>query len=303
MTDILIIGGGPAGLTAALYAARAGKSVLVLEKNGFGGQIAWSPRVENYPGIESIAGAALAEQMTAHALAQGAELDIAEITSLRRTDAGWLAQSGDGEEYAARAVVLATGAEHRRLGLPNEEALCGSGVSYCAVCDGSFYAGERVAVVGGGDSALQEALLLADVCERVYLIHRRRSFRGEKRLQERIAARENIELVTPFAVKELHERDGELSLLTLSDAETGETRGLCVKALFVALGLEPCAQFAAGVLPLDERGYAAAGEDCRAAEGLFAAGDCRAKSVRQLTTAVGDGAAAALAACRYLESL
>ncbi len=302
MHDILIVGGGPAGLTAALYARRAGKSVLILEKEGFGGQIARSPRVENYPGVKSVSGARLAEDMLMQALDQGADTDIGAVCALRREEECWVAVTEEGEEYSARAVIVAAGAEHRRLGLLGEDELSGSGISYCAVCDGAFYAGRDVAVAGGGDSALQEALLLSDICRSVTLIHRRREFRGERRLQERLFARENVRCVTPAQVTALHERDGALCALTLRDTESGEVQRLETDALFVALGLEPANAAFAPWLPMDEAGYAALGEDCAAsAPGLFAAGDCRAKSVRQLTTAVGDGAAAALAACRWLD--
>ena len=303
MVDILIVGGGPAGLTAAIYARRSGKSALVLEKAGFGGQIAYSPRVENYPGVGAVAGAALAEDMLTQALDQGADTDIGTVTALRPTADGWEAETEEGERYQARAVILAVGAEHRLLGLPGEEELVGNGVSYCAVCDGDFYAGRRVAVVGGGDSALQEALLLSDICEHVTVIHRRNTFRGEQSHQDRLFGRPNVEVLTPYVVSELLSRDGELCGLRLRSAGTGEERELTVDAVFVAMGRIPATKELGGLLPLDAAGYAAVDENCACpAPGLFVAGDCRAKNVRQLTTAVGDGATAALAACRWLES-
>ncbi len=302
--DILIVGGGPAGLTAALYAARSGKSVLVLEKAGFGGQIAWSPRVENYPGVKAVSGAQWAEELLTQAMEQGAETDVGAVTGLRRGDGAWRAATEEGGEYAARSVIVAAGARHRPLGLPGEEELVGRGVSYCAVCDGDFYAGQDVAVAGGGDSALQEALLLSDICRRVYVVHRRENFRGEARLQEKLFARGNVERVAPAAVTGLLRAGDALRGVALAAPDGGAVRELPVSALFVALGLLPDTGPFAGLLPLDAAGYAAVGEDCGAgAPGLFAAGDCRAKTVRQLTTAVGDGAAAAVAACRYLDAL
>lgn len=302
MHDILIVGGGPAGLTAALYAARSGKNVLLLEKAGFGGQIAWSPHVENYPGAGSLSGAELAEKMVDQALAQGIDTDIGTVTALKRVKGGWQAETEDGERYEAKAVILAVGAEHRQLKLPGENELVGCGVSYCAVCDGGFYAGQTVAVAGGGDSALQEALLLSDICSKVYLIHRRKSFRGEAKLVERLRARKNVELLTPCRIAALHAEGGVLTGITVEDMENGLSQEIPLAAVFAAYGQDPATRAFADVLSLSEAGYARAGEDCRTGKsGLFVAGDCRKKEVRQLTTAVADGAVAALAACRYVD--
>ena len=302
-TDILIIGGGPAGLTAGLYAARAGKKALILEKEGFGGQIAYSPRVENYPGIASVSGAELAERMLTQAMDAGCETDVATVTGLRRDGALWMAETEEGELYAAPAVILAMGARHRRLGLPSEEELCGCGVSYCAVCDGSFYAGQDVAVAGGGNTALQEARMLSEICRSVTLIHRRREFRGEEALVKALREKENVRLLTPYAIEALRAEDGELAALELKQAESGETLELPVKAVFVAYGQEPATAPLAGVLERSGAGYLLGEAGEAPVPGLFPAGDCREKEVRQLTTAVGDGACAALAACRYLEAL
>lgn len=302
MHDILIVGGGPAGLTAALYAGRSGKSVLLLEKAGFGGQIAWSPRVENYPGAGSLSGAELAEKMVEQALSQGIDTDIGAVTSLRRSGGGWVAETEDGQRHEAKAVILAVGAEHRQLGLAGENELVGCGVSYCAVCDGGFYAGADVAVAGGGDSALQEALLLSDICRKVYLIHRRKSFRGEAKLLDRLAQRQNVEILTPCRITALHADGGVLTGITVEDTEKGLAQELALSAVFAAYGQDPATKDFADVLSLSDAGYARAGEDCRAGKrGLFVAGDCRKKEVRQLTTAVCDGAVAALAACRYVD--
>mgnify|MGYP003209883404 FL=1 len=190
--DIVIVGGGPAGLAAAIYGRRAEKSVLVLEKNGFGGQIAWSPMVDNFPGIPSVSGAELADRMFSQALDMGAEAELAEVTGLRRDGAGYAVVTPDGD-YAAKAVILATGAQHRRLGVAREEELAGNGVCYCAVCDGAFYKGRPVAVAGGGDAALQDALLLANGCSEVYIIHRRDEFRAEAANVSAARSRPNIE--------------------------------------------------------------------------------------------------------------
>ena len=300
--DILVVGGGPAGLTAALYARRNGFRVLLMEKEGFGGQMAFAPRVENYPGVESVEGAVLAEQMLTQVMDLDVDTDIGAVTSLRRSPEGWLADTDGGESISARAVILCCGARHRALGLPGEQELLGRGVSYCAVCDGSFYKGGVVAVAGGGDSAMQEALLLSELCRKVYVIHRRDVFRGDAEKLSRLRQRENVELLTPYNVTALRQDGGELTGLELRRALTGESRELAVDALFVSVGQIPALECFAGVLPLGDGGYAVAGENgVLPAPGLFVAGDCRCKSVRQITTAVSDGANAAMSACRYLE--
>ncbi len=303
MYDIVIIGGGPAGMTAAIYARRNGRSVLLLEKEGFGGQIAYAPRVENYPGVAPVSGAELAERMMEQVLALDTETDIGTAVSVLIEDDRRVVLTEEGERYETRAVIIAAGARHRQLGLPNETALVGRGVSYCAVCDGSFYAGGTVAVVGGGDSALQEALLLSDICAQVYLIHRRETFRGDVTKQLRLFARDNVTVLTPKRVTELIAPEGDLTAVRLRDAVTGEETTLDVDALFVSVGQVPELDSFSDVLPLTAAGYAALGEGGESpAEGIFAAGDCRDKSVRQLATAVSDGACAAISACRYLES-
>ncbi len=299
MYDILIIGGGPAGLTAATYACRAGKSVLVLEKAAFGGQITWSPRVENFPGFVSISGNELGDKLLEQAMEQGAEVELEEITALQQADGAWRAVCESGAFYEGRAVILATGAKPRMLGIRREEELVGSGVGYCAVCDGAFYKGKAVAVNGGGNSALQDALLLSESCSKVYLIHRRDSFRSEQKLVEALQARENVEFVLNAAVTELLGAE-ELSGVTVE--QNGQRREIPVEGLFVAIGHQPDLEAFAPWLKRDKAGYADAGEDCLSpTEGLFVAGDCRKKSVRQLTTAAADGAVAALAACRWLD--
>ncbi len=300
-TDILIIGGGPAGLTAAVYACRAGKRVLVLEKATFGGQITWSPRVENYPGFPSIGGAELGDLLLEQAMAQGAAVELEEAVSLRCTAEGWEVLCESGAAFTGRAVILATGAKPRTLGVEREEELTGSGVCYCAVCDGAFYQGKDVAVCGGGNSALQDALLLSESCRRVTLIHRRGSFRGERKLVEALERRENVDFLLNARVTALL-GDDELTGLVLE--QDGARRELAVEGLFVAIGHRPDNAAFADFLTLDEAGYAASGEDCLTkTPGLFVAGDCRKKTVRQLTTAAADGAAAALAACAYLDSI
>ena len=298
MHDIIIIGGGPAGLTAATYACRAGKSVLVIEKNAFGGQIAWSPKVENFPGFVSVSGVELGDRLLEQAMAQGSDVELEEAREIRREGEGFLVLCESGAYFEGRALILATGAKPRMLGVAREEELVGSGVCYCAVCDGAFYAGKPVAVCGGGNSALQDALLLSESCSKVYLIHRRGSFRGEQRLADALTERGNVELVMSAAVRELLGAE-ELSGLVLE--QDGVRREIAVEGLFVAIGHQPDNGPFAPLLKLDPAGYADSGEDClTVTPGLFVAGDCRRKSVRQLTTAAADGAVAALAAVQYL---
>ena len=301
MYDILIVGGGPAGLTAAIYAARAGKRTAILEKEAFGGQIASAPLVENYPGILSISGAELARQMTEQARTFGAEIVYTEAAGLEKTSAGFLVSCTDGVREA-KTVILATGAAHRQLGLPGETALTGCGISYCAVCDGAFYEGADVAVVGGGDTALQDALFLANTCRSVTLIHRRDTFRASAQLVRRAQAQENIRILRSCTVQRLLLSDDSLQGAELLNGKTGETERIYVEGLFVAVGQTPqSAPFEDAVAT--ENGYYLAGEDTNTCHpGVFAAGDGRKKQVRQLTTAVSDGAAAALAACRWLDA-
>ena len=299
MYDILIIGGGPAGLTAATYARRAGKSVLVIEKSAFGGQITWSPKVENFPGFLSISGNELGDKLLEQAMEQGAEVELDAVTALRSEDGGFTAETEFGGSFQGRSVILATGARPRMLGLAREEELVGSGVCYCAVCDGAFYKGKPVAVSGGGNSALQDALLLSESCSKVYLVHRRDSFRGEARLVDALREKDNVEFVLNAKITELL---GEDALSAVTVEQEGQSRELPVEGLFVAVGHQPDNGTFAEFLTLDGAGYAASGEDClTATPGLFVAGDCRAKEVRQLTTAAADGAVAALAACRWLD--
>ena len=303
MHDIVVIGGGPAGLTAALYAARAGKSVLVLEQAGFGGQIALSPRVENYPGIPHMAGNLLADALVEQVLAQDVDVEVETVTAFSGENGAFTVTTEDGD-HPCRAIILATGVTHRHLGLEGEEELVGRGVSYCAVCDGAFYHGRRVAVVGGGDTALQDALFLSATCAHVTLIHRRDQFRGEEKLVRQLQGCKNVDILLSHVPVSLDSLDGELRGVALRDLKTGEEFNLAVEGLFLAVGQEPHNGQFADLIRLTAGGYVDAGEDCRTnVPGVFVAGDCRMKEGRQLTTAVGDGAVAALAACKYVDGL
>ena len=299
MYDIIIIGGGPAGLTAATYARRAGKSVLVIEKNAFGGQITWSPKVENFPGFVSVSGVELGDKLLEQAMEQGAEVELEEVEALTADGRVKRVRCVSGAEFESRAVIIATGARPRMLGLPREQELIGNGVCFCAVCDGAFYKGQDVAVNGGGNSALQDALLLSETCRKVYLIHRRDSFRGEAKLVDALKAKDNVEFILGARITELV---GEDELCGLKLDCNGETRNIDVSGLFVAIGHAPDNGKFSELIALTDSGYADSGEDClTVTPGVFTAGDCRRKSVHQLTTAVADGSVAALAACAYLD--
>jgi len=301
MYDILVVGGGPAGMTAALYGLRNGKSVLVIEKTGFGGQITHSPRVENYPGTLSVSGNELADAMLDQILAQGAEIEIETVTGVQQTEDGFVVSTEEGGAYEARTVILATGVKHRMLGLPGETELVGEGVSFCAVCDGDFYKGKTVCVAGGGNSALQEAILLAEKCREVIVLQDLPHYTGEARLQETLFARPNVRGLTDIRIRSLMTADGVLRGVEVENRSTGAVQEIACDGLFVAIGLIPENGPFAELAALNDYGYFDSDERCRTqTPGVYVAGDCRAKEIRQLTTAAADGAAAALAACRYL---
>ncbi len=301
MKDIIVIGAGPAGLTAAIYALRAGKSVLIFEKELFGGQITYSPSVENYPGFKQISGNEFAGHLIDQATALGAEIEFAEVTGI--LDGPVKTVVTDSGNYECKSVIIASGSRHRHLGLEREEELTGSGISYCAVCDGAFFKGKTVAVAGGGDAALQDAIFLSERCRHVYLIHRRDTLRGEAHLESILRARDNVEFVLNSVIEKL-EGEQKLSGILVKNKLTGEHTQIALDGLFIAVGQEPQNAPFAGLITLDNAGYADAGEDCSTATpGIFVAGDCRKKAVRQLTTAVGDGAVAGLAAVNYINAL
>lgn len=299
MYDILIVGGGPAGLTAAIYARRAGKSVLVLEGTGFGGQIASSHLVENYPAIPAVSGVEYSDALTAQAKALGAETRFGRASAVRQEEGKFVLTAGK-KEFEGRALILATGAKHRTLGVAREEELVGRGVSYCAVCDGAFFKDKDTAVVGGGDSALQSALFLAGVAKSVTLIHRRGELRAQEAYVRAARERENLTFALESRVTELLGENALTGIVLENGA--GERRELAVEGLFIEVGQEPDNASFAALAELDEGGYFRAGEDCRTGTpGVFVAGDCREKGLRQLTTAVADGSVAATEACRWLD--
>lgn len=302
MYDIVIIGAGPAGMTAALYGLRAGKTAVLLECNSFGGQIVYSPRVENFPSLMQISGNELASNMLDQVTALGADVEFAKAVAIEDHGSYKKVVCEDGESFDGKTVIIATGVKHRKLGIEGEDKLIGSGISYCAVCDGAFFKGRDVAVVGGGDTALQDAIYLSAYCNKVYLIHRRDTFRGEAKLVEKIRALDNVETVLDSNITALNTENGLLDSVVATNKNTGENKELSVSGLFVAIGQVPENQPFEGFAKLDENGYFDSGENSLTkTSGIFVAGDCRAKEVRQLTTAVGDGAVAGLAACSYID--
>ena len=303
MYDIIIVGGGTAGLSAAIYGVRAGKKVLILEKDVYGGQIINSPEVENYPGIKKISGVEFARGLYEQATSLGAEFQRGQVTHIEENGSVKEVHVAgtDGTVYEGRSVILATGVKNRPLGVEREKELTGMGVSYCATCDGMFFRGREVAVVGGGNTALEDAIFLSNNCSKVYLIHRRDKFRGEDSQVKILEKKENVEFVFNSVVTKLN-GDDMLESVMLKDTLTGEERELPVSGLFVAIGKISNNDDFQEFVKLDETGYVSAAEDCKTdVEGVFAAGDCRTKAVRQLATAAADGAVAALAACGYVE--
>ena len=304
MHDIIVVGGGPAGMTAALYALRNGKSVLVIEKESFGGQMTQSPKIENYPGKLQVSGMELADEMMDQILEQGADIEIETVAGISRDGESWIVATEEGGAYEAKAVIIATGVKHRMLGLPGEDDLVGDGISYCAVCDGDFYTDKVVCVVGGGNSALQDAILLAEKCKEVIMLLRRQVFRGEEKLQEVLLSHTNVSTRMDVVITSAIAGSNGLEAVEIANRTTGEKQRVDCDGLFVAIGLVPENGAFAELADLNDWGYFDSDESCTTkTPGIFVAGDCRNKEIRQITTATADGAVAALAACRYIDML
>ncbi len=309
MLDLIIAGAGPAGLTAAIYAKRAGLSVLVIEKNAMGGgQVLNTYDVDNYPGLPGIGGFDLGMKFQEHATKLGVAIKSADITGFslgKETDTGVSAVkqvvTADAV-YEAKTVLLALGASHAHLGVPGEERLAGMGVSYCATCDGAFFRGKTTVVVGGGDVAIEDAVFLARICKKVYLIHRRDALRGANILQEMLTALDNVEIVWDTIVTEIAGEDA-VEAVALRNVKTGEESRLETSGVFIAVGIRPNTKQVPGCIAKDEAGYIVAGEDCAASlPGVFAGGDIRTKPLRQIITAAADGANAVASIQKYLSS-
>ena len=303
MHDIIVIGAGPAGMTAALYALRADKSVLLLEKENFGGQITYSPRLENYPSIMEISGNQFAEKILEQIMNHGADIELAQATAIKDMTTHKVVTTEYGD-FEGKAVIIATGSKHRHLGLEGEEELIGSGISFCAVCDGSFFADKHVAIIGGGNTALQEAVMLSDICSKVTIIQNMSFMTGEKKLLAILESKNNVEMIFDTVVTDLQSKNSELCGITLKNTKTQEISSLALDGMFVAIGQAPENEYFRNITQLDNQGYIISDENCLTdTEGIFVAGDCRTKKIRQVTTAASDGAIAALAACRYIDEL
>lgn len=299
MTDVFIIGAGTAGLSAAIYAVRAGKSVIVAESGTYGGQIINTPDIENYPGIAHISGYEFATSLYSQAADLGVRVIFEKVLEIAGD--GPFHITTDRQNYEAKTIIIATGAKNRHLGLENEERLTGRGISFCATCDGMFFKGKDVAVNGGGNTALADALYLAGICRHVTLIHRRDAFRGDKADLDKLNKCDNVTFMLDSNVTSLHGKD-HLECIDVTNVKTGQIVQVPVSALFVAIGQEPDNQAFKNLIELDEKGYIKAGADCKTSHpGIYAAGDCRTTSLRQLTTAAADGAIAATAACTYID--
>lgn len=302
MYDIVIVGSGPAGLTAAVYARRSEKTVLVIEKETFGGQITYSPKVQNYPGTLQMSGNEFAEKLVEQALSLGTEIELDTVTKIE-SEGNFKKIYCENGTYEAKAVIIATGSKHRQLGIDREDELIGSGVCYCAVCDGAFFAGKDVAVIGGGNTALQDAVLLADICKSVTLVQNLAFFTGEQSLIRVLEGKSNVSFIVNSVAKEI-KGDTEVNGLVITNTETGEDTLLSVNGIFVAIGQVPQNKPFENIAKINEYGYIEADEKCLTdTDGVFVAGDCRTKAVRQITTAVSDGAVAAVSACRYIDEL
>ncbi len=300
MYDLVIIGGGPAGLTAAIYAIRLGLKTVMLEKELVGGQIALSDIIENYPGFPSISGAGLMEHFEAHAKGLGLEILMREVSEIQTKDKSIVLKTTDGD-METKTVLVATGAKPRRLGAAGEVEFTGKGVSYCATCDGPFFKGLSVLVVGGGDTALKEAVYLSKIAAKVYIVHRRDEFRGEKIQQDRAEAADNIEFLRSHALKEIS-GDMVVKEAVLEDLKTGESKTIAVDGAFIFVGITPTTGFVEA--EKDEQGFIKTNQNMETnIPGLFAAGDCRTTPLLQVATAVGDGAIAAYKAADYIAEL
>lgn len=301
MIDIIVIGGGAAGMTAALYAKRSGKSVKIFEKESFGGQIANSPKVENFPSIKEISGLELSNNMFEQIIDLGVEFECEDVLEVKKENDCFIVTT-DYNTYLAKAVIIAAGVKHRTMGVEREEELVGKGVSYCAVCDGAFYKGKDVAVIGDANTALQYTLMLSDICNKVYLCMLFDKFFADQTLVNRLNDRNNIIVTKEILLKEFLGKD-ELTGLKFEHTKTNEPFSINCEAVFIAIGQVPNNERYSNLVDIDERGYITSTDTTTKTPGLYVAGDCRTKNVRQLTTAVGDGAIAAMNAVNYINNL
>ena len=296
--DIVKIGAGTAGLSAGIYGVRAGKKVLILEEKYYGGQIINTPHIANYPGIKNISGFEFATNLYEQAIELGVEIQYEKVIKIEDNNKIKKVITEE-NSYDCKSIIIATGAKNRKLGVENEEKFTGAGVSYCATCDGAFFRGKDVAVVGGGNTALEDAGFLAEYCNKVYLIHRRDEFRGEDKLVNILKEKSNVEFILNSTVSAIEGSD-IVEGITVKNIISNENRSIDVNGIFIAIGQAPDNAIFSEIINLDEKGYVIADETCKTnLEGIFTAGDCRTKKIRQLTTAASDGSVAALAACEW----
>lgn len=301
--DIIIVGAGPAGLTSALYARRAGKNVLLIEKEAFGGQITLSPLVENYPFTKPQSGTELVNVLVELTLAVGTDIEVDNVNSVTRNQDGTLLVKTDYSSFIGRSLIIATGLKHKHLGIANEDKFIGNGISFCAVCDGAFFKDKAVAVIGGGNTAVQEAIYLSKICSKVYLIHRRDQFRAEKHVVDNLASCKNVEIIFNSSVASII-GEKHIDGLRIQNKFDGSIREIEVSGVFAAVGQEPNNAAFKELVEIDESGFIIAGESCTTKQpNIFVAGDCRTKAVRQLVTAGADGGVAAIAACEYIDRI
>lgn len=302
MYDVLIVGAGTAGMTAGIYVQRAGKKALVLDEKGYGGQIVNTATVENYPGFVNISGTEFTERIHEQAVELGIDFKVEKVKNAKKKGEVFVVSTGD-SQYEVKSVIIATGVKNRELGIPGEEKFKGSGVSFCATCDGNFFKGRDIAIIGGGNTALEDAEVMSGIANKVYLVHRRDEFRGDKLTVKRLSVKDNVEFVLnskPVEITGGFAVDG----LKVENTEDGSQKTLKVDGIFVAVGQTPDNKAFEGLVKLDSAGYVDAGEDCvTSAEGIFVAGDCRTKKVRQLTTAASDGSVAAAGAVEYINRM
>ena len=303
MYDIIVVGAGPAGLTAALYGLRADKRVLVIEKESFGGQITFSPKVENYPGFMQMSGNEFAEKLLDQVTEHGADIELCEVMGI--DDKGeYKTVNTDHGSFDGKTVIIATGCKHRHLGVEGEDELIGEGISFCAVCDGAFYAGRKVGIVGGGNSALVEAMMLSEICSELVIIQNLPTLTGEAKMVRALEAKPNVRIIYNTVLTGFNTENGALTGVKLHNTADNTEFTEAVDGLFVAIGHAPENKPFESVTALNDYGYIIADERCLTdTAGIFVAGDCRTKAVRQITTATADGAVAALAACRYIDGL
>lgn len=302
--DIIIVGAGTAGMTTALYALRNGKSVLLLEGESLGGQIAFSPKVENFPTHKSLSGAEFSDMLYEQIAELGAQVELEKVLAVEKMGEGNFAVTTDYNEYRSKSVVIATGVRHRHIGVLGEEELLGNGVSYCATCDGPFYAGEEVVLIGDANTALQYAIMLAGYCKKVTVCTLFDKFFGEANLVKTLRSKQNVEIFHNKNLQQFLTKDGKLTGLRFEDTTDNSVFLIDTKAVFICVGQKPDNEIFKNFVELDDNGFVKAGEDCKTnVSGVFAAGDCRTKKIRQLTTATADGATASIGACAYIDSL